>query len=188
MIDTAGLRDTDDPVERIGIERTRAAIERADVALVLVDARVTASTELAAEDAVIVAQLPAGLPRVVVHNKCDLVDVAPRAGHLDGVTHVWLCARDGAGVPLLESAVLDLVGAGAGTEDTFLARARHVEALRAAAAHLTAAAAQIALAPPAIELFAEELRGAQAALAAITGEFTADDLLGEIFGRFCIGK
>jgi len=188
VIDTAGLRDTDDPVERIGIERTRAAIGRADVALVLVDARVTPDAALDAADAAVVAQLPAGLPRIVVHNKCDLAGVAPHARRLDGVAHVWLCARDGGGLPLLESAVLDLVGAGAGTEDTFLARARHVEALRAAAAHLAAAAAQVALTPPAIDLFAEELRGAQNALAAITGEFTADDLLGEIFGRFCIGK
>ena len=101
---------------------------------------------------------------------------------------MWLCARDGAGIAQLESAVLALLGATAGTEDTYLARARHVEALRAAAAHLAAAAEQVAHAPPAIDLFAEELRGAQEALAAITGEFTADDLLGEIFGRFCIGK
>jgi tRNA modification GTPase len=74
------------------------------------------------------------------------------------------------------------------TEDTFLARERHLAALRAAQRHLAAAAAQVALAPPPIELFAEELRAAQRALSAITGEFSADDLLGEIFGRFCIGK
>ncbi len=188
VIDTAGLRATDDPVERIGIERTRAAIERADVAIVLVDARVTAGTTLDAADAAIVAQLPEALPRLVVHNKCDLAGVAAHAERLESVTHLWVCARDGAGLPLLESAVLDLVGASGGTEDTFLARERHVEALKTAAAHLAGAAAQILRAPPAIELFAEELRGAQNALAAITGEFTADDLLGEIFGRFCIGK
>ena len=188
VIDTAGLRDTDDPVERIGIERTWAAIARADVALLLVDARDAGGGELAAADAAIVARLPAGLPRVVVHNKCDLAGVAPHGRDIGGVPHLWLCARDGSGLPALEAAVLAQVGAGAGTEDTYLARARHVEALRAAAAHLDAAAAHAHASAPAIDLFAEELRGAQGALAAITGEFTADDLLGEIFGRFCIGK
>lgn len=188
VIDTAGLRETDDPVERIGIARTRTAIERADLVLVLVDARETTGATLAAADAAIVAALPAELPRIVVHNKCDLAGVAPQAKRLEGVDHVWLCARDGAGVSALEGAVLDLVGATGGTEDSFLARARHVEALRAAQAHLTAAAEQVGTLPPAVDLFAEELRGAQLALSAITGEFTADDLLGEIFGRFCIGK
>jgi len=188
LVDTAGLRDTDDPVERIGIERTRAVIERADVALVLVEARAAGETALDAHDAQIVARLPEGLPRIVVHNKCDLAGVAPHVVLHEGVTHVWLCARDGAGLAHLESAVLGLLGATAGTEDTFLARARHVEALRTAAGHLAAAAEQVGHIPPAIDLFAEELRGAQEALSAITGEFTADDLLGEIFGRFCIGK
>jgi len=89
---------------------------------------------------------------------------------------------------LLEKEVLAVVGAQAATEDTFLARERHVHALRDASVHLAAAAAQLASAPPPIELFAEELRDAQRALSAITGEFTADDLLGVIFGRFCIGK
>ncbi len=188
VIDTAGLRDTDDPVERLGIDRTWVAIGRADVALLLVDARAGGGVELDADDAAIVTRLPAGVPRVTVHNKCDLADLPPHAETIEGASHVWLCARDGRGVPALEAAVLALVGADRGTEDTYLARARHVEALRRAAAHLAGAAAQATLALPAIDLFAEELRAAQNALAAITGEFTADDLLGEIFGRFCIGK
>lgn len=189
VIDTAGLRDTDDPVERIGIERTRTAMERADVVLVLVDARVTADAGLPPEDAAILAQLPAALPRIVVHNKCDLAGVAPHAATVGDVPHVWLCARDGAGLPALEASVLSLLGAAESTEDSFLARTRHVEALRRAAAHLAGAAAHLdAARAPAIELFAEELRLAQNALATITGEFSADDLLGEIFGRFCIGK
>ena len=140
------------------------------------------------DDRAILARLPADLPRVVVHNKTDLAGIAPQPSRTRRRAHVWLCARDGAGVELLERAVLDAVGASEGTEDTFLARARHVAALRDAAAHLAAAAEHVAAAPPPIELFAEELRGAQDALAAITGEFTADDLLGAIFGRFCIGK
>jgi tRNA modification GTPase len=121
---------------------------------------------------------------VIVHNKTDLAGIAPHAKGRD----VWICARDGAGVDLVERAVLDAVGAGEGTEETYLARERHVAALREAALHLDRAAGHVASAPPPIELFAEELRGAQDALASITGKLTADDLLGEIFGRFCIGK
>jgi len=180
VIDTAGLRETADTDERIGIERTWAAIARADLALMLVDAR-DAGVD---EDRAIFARLPGDLPRVVVHNKTDLAGVVPHAEGRD----VWICARDGAGVDLVERAVLDAVGASEGTEETYLARERHVAALRAAAAHLSRAADHVAAMPPPVELFAEELRCAQDALASITGAFSADDLLGAIFGRFCIGK
>ena len=129
---------------------------------------------------------------MVVHNKTDLAGIAPRAQSVDEAgtprRHVWLCAKSGDGLALLEREVLTLVGAEGVTEDTYLARARHVAALRDAADHLAVAADHVATTPPPIELFAEELREAQKALAAITGEFTADDLLGVIFGRFCIGK
>ena len=185
IVDTAGLRDTADAVERIGIERTWAAVERSDLVVLLVDARADALPD---EDRALLARMPEGTPRLIVHNKCDLAGIAPRAERIDTHPHVWLCARDGDGVPLLERAVLDLMGATGGTEDTYLARARHVAALRQAADHLDAAAAHVATVPPPIELVAEELRGAQQALAEITGEFSADDLLGAIFGRFCIGK
>jgi tRNA modification GTPase len=181
VIDTAGLRDTADAVEKIGIERTWAALGRADVALLLVDARDAALHE---EDRAIRARLPAELPCVVVHNKADLADIAPRGEERD----VWICARDGRGVELVERAVLDAIGATGDTEDAYLARERHVVALRAAASHLVCAAAHVEGANPAIELFAEELREAQNALASITGAFGADELLGAIFGRFCIGK
>ena len=195
IVDTAGLRDTADPVEAIGIERTWAAIERADLVLLLVDARAGADA-LDGEDQAILARLPSAMARVVVHNKSDLARIAPTSTlHEHGIVprgHVWISANLGgtgsAGIDLLEKEVLAVVGAQAATEDTFLARERHVHALREASAHLAAAAAQLASAPPPIELFAEELRGAQRALSAITGEFTADDLLGVIFGRFCIGK
>ncbi|HTQ01280.1 MAG TPA: tRNA uridine-5-carboxymethylaminomethyl(34) synthesis GTPase MnmE [Casimicrobiaceae bacterium] len=183
VIDTAGLRETADAVERIGIERAWAAVARADLVLLLVDARESAGT-LHEEDRAIVDRLPERLPRVVVHNKTDLAGIAPFASAAD----VWLCARDGNGVALLEHAALERVGAAGDTEDTYLARARHVAALREAAGALSRASAHLAHDPPAVELFAEELRAAQQALSAITGEFTADDLLGEIFGRFCIGK
>ncbi len=191
VVDTAGLRETADPVERIGIERTWAAVERADLAVVLVDAR-AAPEALDTEDRAILDRLPASLPRVIVHNKVDLAHVAPRVQRVDqegsARAHVWLSARSGEGVPLLEQEVLAVVGAEGGTEDTYVARERHVAALRGAARHLALAAAHLDAMPPPIELFAEELREAREELAAITGEFTADDLLGVIFSRFCIGK
>jgi tRNA modification GTPase len=191
VVDTAGLRDTDDIVERIGIERTWVAVERADLVVLLVDARDSAQA-LDRDDQAILARLPAGLPRIVVHNKTDLAGIAPRAQSVDETgtsrRHVWLCAKSGDGLALLEREVLTLVGVEGVTEDTYLARARHVAALRDAADHLAVAQDHIATRPPPIELFAEELRQAQKALAAITGEFTADDLLGVIFGQFCIGK
>jgi tRNA modification GTPase len=199
IVDTAGLRDTADPVEAIGIERTWAAVERADLVLLLVDARAGADV-LDAEDQAILERLPPGIARVVVHNKADLAGIAPISALRDNQgtarRHVWISAnlsgnRSGntsAGIELLEREVLHVVGAEVTTEDAFLARERHVLALRSASAHLAAAAELLAQAPPPVELFAEELREAQARLSAITGEFTADDLLGVIFGRFCIGK
>jgi tRNA modification GTPase len=191
VVDTAGLRDTIDPVEAIGIERTWAAVARADLLLLLVDARADARA-LDAEDEAILARLPAEVARVIVHNKTDLAHIAPTSAlrEGDGVQrrHVWLSAHVGAGVDLLEREVLAELGTEVATEDTFLARARHVHALREAASHLDTAATQLMLDPPPVEFFAEELREARNALSAITGEFTADDLLGVIFGRFCIGK
>ncbi|MDH4182040.1 MAG: tRNA uridine-5-carboxymethylaminomethyl(34) synthesis GTPase MnmE [Betaproteobacteria bacterium] len=187
VIDTAGLRDTADEVERLGIERTRAAIARADLALLLVDARESADA-LHPDDAAVLASLPAGLPRLVVHNKADLAAAAPRVERREARTHVWLSALTGAGLDLLEREVLAIAGVASVPEDAFIARERHLAALREAAARLDEAGAQFASPAPALELFAESLREAQDALSAITGEFTADDLLGAIFARFCIGK
>ena len=191
VVDTAGLRDTVDPVEAIGIQRTWAAVERADLVLLLVDARAGADA-LDREDRAILARLPPDLARVVVHNKADLAQIAPmstmRENEGTARRHVWICAHVAAGIELLEQEVLAAVGVGAATEDTFLARERHLHALRDASTHVAAATTLVAVDPPPVELFAEELREAQLALSAITGEFTADDLLGAIFGRFCIGK
>jgi tRNA modification GTPase len=191
VIDTAGLHDTRDEVERLGIARAWAAVARADLALLIVDAR-DAVDALDAADAALLARLPASLPRVVVHNKSDLAAVVT---HTDTRSvgeasrrHLWLSALTGAWLELLEEEVLSIVGAQGATEDTFLARARHLVALKEAAEHLQAARDLIATLPPPIELFAEELRSTQHALGTITGEFTADDLLGVIFSRFCIGK
>jgi tRNA modification GTPase len=191
IIDTAGLRETRDEVEKRGIERTWAAVERADLALLIVDAR-DATDALDAADAALLAHLPPSLPRVVVHNKTDLASVL---AHVETRfvadvprRHVWLSALTGGGVDLLEQEVLAIVGAPSATEDAFLARERHLIALKSAADHLALAASHIADAAPPLELFAEELRAAQQALGPITGEFSADDLLGAIFSRFCIGK
>jgi len=190
FVDTAGLRDTGDAVERLGIARTWGAVERADLALVLVDAR-ESGDGLHDEDRAILARLPPALPRIVVHNKCDLAARVPvaerRAGDADRA-HVWLSALSGAGVDLLEQEVLAIAGVEGAHEDAFIARARHVVALKDAATHLREAAAHLAGRRPPLELYAEALRQAQDALASITGEFTADDLLGVIFSRFCIGK
>jgi tRNA modification GTPase len=174
-------------VERIGIERTQAAIARADLTLLLVDAREQGDV-LHPADHALLARLPADVPRVIVHNKCDLAQTAPRVESRGGETHAWICALSGAGVAALESLVLAIAGVESAGEDTFIARERHLHALRRAQAHLAAASGQLAAAAPALELFAEELAAAQRNLAAITGEFTADDLLGVIFSRFCIGK
>ena len=175
VIDTAGLRDTDDAVEKIGIARTWAAVDKADVALLLVDA----AHGLGKNEAAILARLPA-VARLTLHNKIDITADAPRAAG----DEIWLSAKTGAGVDLLRAKLLEAAGWQAAGEGAFMARARHLDALGRAAGHLVAARE----AAEQLELFAEELRLAQVALSEITGEFTADDLLGEIFSAFCIGK
>jgi tRNA modification GTPase len=190
VVDTAGLRPTEDPIETLGIERTWAAVRTADLALVLVDARAADAVPDAAASAILDA-LPATLPRIVIHNKIDLAGLMPKVESTPGAggrRHVYLSALTGAGVDLLRQEILAQAGVHEDMEGTFLARARHVDALRGAEVHLIEAAHQLAATPTLLELFAEELRAAQSALAAITGEFTADDLLGVIFSQFCIGK
>lgn len=180
IIDTAGLRDSTDPVEKLGIARTWAAIERADLVLLVIDC----TTGETAGDEAILARLPGSLPCIRVMNKIDLIGRAPGVERRDGATVVWLSARTGEGVDFLGQALLDVVGWRGEAEGLFMARERHLQALSAAQGHLEQAT-QVVRQP---ELFAEELRLAQVALGAITGEFTPDDLLGEIFSRFCIGK
>lgn len=180
VIDTAGLRETDDAVEKIGIERTWREIERADVILQIVDAR----AGITPADRAIAARLPAGIERVVVENKCDLAELAPARHESGGQVHLRLSAKTGAGIGLLHDELLRVAGWVGHGEDVLLARERHLEALAVAAEKSARAARRL----DRLELAAEELRLAQHALSSITGEFTADDLLGEIFGRFCIGK
>lgn len=183
IIDTAGLRETSDEVERIGIERTWREIEKADVILLLVDAR----HGVTAADRSILGRLPAGLRRITVRNKIDLAGGIPeRHDEADGVA-ISLSAKGGDGVELLQRELLAVAGWHQ-AEDVFIARERHLRALTHAAGHVDSAQALARAPRPALELFAEELRLAQQALGEITGAFTADDLLGVIFSRFCIGK
>ncbi len=183
IIDTAGLREAVDEVEKIGIERTMAAIAGADLALIVTDVR-----EGEGPVPPFLTELPSALARIVVRNKIDLTDDLPRKNVDSAGRTVWLSAKTGAGVDLLKEAMLDVADAHEDMEGTFLARERHLHALIVANGHLAAAAAHLAGAVPPLELFAEELRGAQVELSTISGKFSADDLLGEIFSRFCIGK
>lgn len=180
VVDTAGLRETEDVVERIGVERSWKEIGQADLILQVVDAR----NGVTAADVDIAARLPTGLPRLVVENKCDLAGKPAANRNEDGVTHLLLSALTGEGIDLLRRELLRLAGWQEHGEDTVLARERHLDALAEAARRLDTAVAHLSE----IEFCAEELRLAQQALSRITGEFLADDLLGEIFSRFCIGK
>jgi tRNA modification GTPase len=181
MVDTAGLREPKDKVEKIGISKAWNEIEKADLVL-WVSAATCPDTRVA--DPAVEARLPKGVPRIMVINKIDLCGQEPATYVKEKATEVALSAKTGAGIDLLRDAMLKAVGWSGSGEGIFMARERHLQALQAAQSHLEQACASM----PQLELFAEELRLAQVALASITGEFTADDLLGEIFSRFCIGK
>ena len=186
ITDTAGLRDTDDTVEKIGIERSGKALAEADVALILIDP----AEGLNQKTRDILAALPPNLKKIEVHNKIDLAGGTPSLS--DGLTLesgadtlIALSAKTGAGLDLLKQALLQQIGWQGESEGLFLARRRHTLALEAAQSELDNAAL---CGNNQIELMAEHLRLAQAACSEITGEFTADELLGVIFSRFCIGK
>ncbi|QGC32975.1 tRNA uridine-5-carboxymethylaminomethyl(34) synthesis GTPase MnmE [Bordetella parapertussis] len=180
IVDTAGLRDTDDAVESIGIERTWKEIERADLILHLQD--VTQPPDHL--DAQIVRRLPARTPVLNVFNKVDLLDAAFQ-GQPDSLA---ISARGGIGLDALRQRLLQLAGWNPGAESPWLARERHLHALQQAAQHLEIATEHAREDDRVLDLFAEELRLAHEALTGITGKFTSDDLLGEIFSSFCIGK
>jgi tRNA modification GTPase len=180
FIDTAGLRESVDPVERIGIARTWAAIEKADLAVLVIDAAKGDS----AEDQMILARLPKGMPCVRAYNKADLAAKATGRSVVGEAPAVTLSAKTGEGIDALRAAVAQAIGWRGEGEGVFMARARHLDALRQAQAGLVRALGEIRRQ----ELFAEELRGAHEALMSITGEVTSDGLLGEIFSQFCIGK
>lgn len=172
VVDTAGLHASPDEIEQLGMERARSEMARADLVLVVLDA---------GDPAPPAEPLPAAGERITVVNKIDLVP-GMLAGKQGGAIH--LSAKTGAGLDALRDALLAAAGWSSRGETVFLARERHLRALELARGHLHAAAAQAAH----WEFFAEELRLAQDALGAIAGRVSADDLLGEIFSRFCIGK
>lgn len=180
ITDTAGLRETSDEVERYGIARTWRALENANIALLLVDA----AHGIGDAEKVILNRLPAVLTKIWIHNKIDLQSEAPKINQIDGDYHIYLSAKTGVGVDLLREQLLSIAGWQQSGEGVFMARTRHLEALKSVDNHLQRANEMLAQA----ELLAEELRLAQEQLNTITGEFTPDDLLGEIFSRFCIGK
>jgi len=187
IIDTAGIRaisDEIDVVERIGIERTWGEVGKADVILHLLDANLGPS----AADEAIVAAFPANVPVVRIWNKIDLSGHKPSKDESTDAVHLYLSAHENLGIDLLRAELLRIAGWQQTGESLFLARERHLIALRAASEHLELARQHAMQDDQSLDLFAEELRLAQDQLSSITGQFTPDDLLGVIFGRFCIGK
>jgi tRNA modification GTPase len=174
LVDTAGLRASVDEVERLGMERTERELRRADVVLEVVDASSPGER---------LEELPAEATHITVYNKIDLLAASQR-NRLEP-TAIGVSAKTGEGVDVLRARILEAAGwSSRGGESVFLARERHVRALESARQHVEAAGRQLGQ----WEFFAEELRLAQDSLGLITGEITSDDLLGEIFARFCIGK
>jgi tRNA modification GTPase len=180
IIDTAGLRETSDKVEQIGISRTWSAIEKADVALLLMDIRQGEGEP----DKEVLKRLPRDMKVLRIFNKIDVTGHLPSVNRVSGSTIILLSAKTGIGIELLEQELLDIVGWQTTGEGVYMARERHLQALREAERHLDRAVSSRAQ----LEFMAEELALAQKALGTITGEFTPDDLLGEIFSRFCVGK
>ncbi len=186
VIDTAGLRgdhETGDEIERIGIGRSWQAIAEADAVIFLHDLTRAGEPAYEAAEQAIAARLPTGLPLLQVFNK---VDAAPAAALPDGA--IGLSARTGAGLDRLRHALLEQAGWQSTPDGLFIARARHVDALQRTQAHLHLAQAHARANDGALDLLAEDLRQAHDALGEITGAMTADELLGQIFSRFCIGK
>jgi tRNA modification GTPase len=186
VIDTAGLRDSDDEVEKIGIARAWDAIAQADAVLFLHDlTRIDAPEYIAQESMVtrvLAEKVPESVPVLDVWNKADACPTAAPAGALA------LSARTGAGLEALRRRLLELAGWQAAPDGVYMARERHLQALHRVQAHLQQAAELLQQQAQALDLLAEELRLAQNALGEITGQFSADDLLGVIFSKFCIGK
>jgi tRNA modification GTPase len=181
IIDTAGLREGADEVEREGIRRAREAIERADLVLLMMDDRETASYDA------LLAGLPENLAVVRVRNKIDLTGKTPGLNATATGTEISLSVKTGAGLEALRQHLKQCAGYDGAAGEVFIARRRHLDALARARTAVEAGLSQLAGAA-APELLAEDLRLAQSALSEITGAFTADDLLGKIFSRFCIGK
>ena len=183
IADTAGLRDTTDPIEREGVRRSQDEIRQADHVLWVHDGRVPLETALTEAR----ASVDPAIPFTVVVNKIDLTGAAPgHTGH-EGIAVVSVSALTGAGFAELRAVLKAAAGYQSERTGSFSARRRHLVGLARAQDRLRQAQSELA-ASPALELVAEQLRAAQAQLGELTGEFSSDDLLGEIFSRFCIGK
>jgi tRNA modification GTPase len=181
VVDTAGLRETNDPIEREGVRRARLELARADRLLWIADVREPLATAIAAARAAAGGQSAL----TVVANKIDLAGVEPRSLLEQGTPVLYVSALTGAGIDALVAHLKEVAGIGADGAGTFSARRRHLDGLARAREHLAAARPEL---NAALELAAEHLRNAQTALSELTGELTSDDLLGEIFATFCIGK
>ncbi|MCX7067974.1 MAG: tRNA uridine-5-carboxymethylaminomethyl(34) synthesis GTPase MnmE [Methylococcales bacterium] len=180
IIDTAGLRDSDNKIEQEGIRRAWAEIEKADKILLLIDAR-------ADEDSELLAALPSHIDITKIYNKIDLLNIAPEIKQHQHQSEIYLSIKTGAGLELLTEHLKQSVDFNANTENVFIARRRHIEALNQGYESVSNALIQLQTSL-AGELVAEDLRLAQNSLAEITGQFSSDDLLGKIFSSFCIGK
>ena len=196
IIDTAGLRDSTDVVEQMGIARAWDEISAADAVLHLHDLAATLDASTAAQTiaadaalaATIAQKIARSIPVVQIWNKLDTVPSAAATQLVAHADSIAISAKTGQGIDALRQKLLAIAGWQSAPEGVFIARARHVQAIEKVQAHLVLAADHLAAQAQHLDLLAEELRLAQNALGSITGEFSADDLLGEIFSRFCIGK
>ena len=182
LVDTAGLRETDDIVEKLGIEKTWEAIHEADITLILDD--ITDASQNFEDK--FKKKLPKG-QSIIIKNKIDLLKQKPSINYENDVPHIFISAKKGDGIQLLEKEILKIVGKDhkvSHKEDIFMARSRHIDALKKVNGAINKAIKNL----EAPELVAEELMIAQKSLSQITGEFSSDDLLGQIFSQFCIGK
>lgn len=187
IVDTAGLRVSEDPVEQIGIARAREAIGKADQVLILMDSRDPEPESLENYWGSLAADMPLPSGVTVVHNKIDLSGQNAQLKEKQGVCNCWVSAKTGAGLDLLRQHLKQVVGFENRSEGVYMARRRHLAAIEEARSLLASAKEQL-LENQAGELLAEDLSRAQLALEVITGRYTSDDLLGEIFSSFCIGK
>jgi len=183
LTDTAGLRETGDIVEKLGIEKTWESIKEADITLIIVD---VTDNNFNYENK-LKKELPKDNEIIIIRNKIDLLKQQPRVDEQNNVTEIFISAKKGNGIELVEKEIIKIVYRNehsSNKEDLFMARSRHIEALDKVKSALTKALSNL----QSPELVAEELMIAQKFLSKITGEFSSDDLLGHIFGQFCIGK
>jgi len=182
LVDTAGLRETADIVEQEGVRRAREELHKADQLLWVYDAQTDPHNQGLSR-----AKLPAGIPLTLIRNKVDKLGEQPQKIRRDGRVEISLSARSGEGLELLQAHLLESMGFQGAEHTEFLARRRHLDAIDRALKSLEQGQSALEH-QQAGELLADDLRQAQLALSEITGEFSADDLLGEIFSSFCIGK